>query len=52
MLRPSVSNDFSFVCVLVMKQKTVSLLLKANSCITYNTHITHNMLFSISSIKQ
>ena len=38
MLRSSVSTVCSFVCVLVMKQKTVSLILKAQGYITYNAH--------------
>ena len=38
MLRPSVTTVCSFVCVLVMKQKTVFLLLKVQRYITYNAH--------------
>ena len=38
MLRSSVSIVCPFVCVLVMKQKIVSLLLKAQRNITFNVH--------------
>ena len=38
MLRPSVSIVCSFVFVLAMKQKTVSLLLKSQRYTTYNAH--------------